>query len=205
MSCFPVAAHACGNLLFKSSQKSTRENQGDQGALPLPYMPKSEYHSPLWSVFQHIFHGFETPAQRVLHFSLDSYESVRCVRTWRCCFNKNWAFPLCESNPKSHSEALLLLILKYCFFKHHMFLCMFINFIRDILFMVFMTTPENAEIDPVRANPNPSSMFSTAFAVTAASEMWKNKPTFYQFLSQSLENHISHLIALVLMSKQQWR
>lgn len=93
----------------------------------------------------------------------------------------------CESNPKSHSEARLLLVLKY---KHRMFLCMFINFIRDILFMVFMTTPENAEIDPVRANQSPSSMFSTVFPVTAASEMWENKPSFYQFLSEFRKPYI---------------
>lgn len=57
--------------------------------------------------------------------------------------------------------------------------------------MVFMTTPKNAEIDPVRANRKPSSMFSTAFPVTAASEIWENKPTFYHFLSEFRKPYIT--------------
>jgi hypothetical protein len=50
-----------------------------------------------------------------------------------------------------------------------------------------------------------SVLFPAAFPMTMASKRWKNKPTFDQVMSQSLEKHLSHLIALAMMSKQQWR
>lgn len=103
------------------------------------HMPESKHHRPLWSVASStVFKASKPTTQRVLHSSLDGYESVHCVRTCRRCFHTNWVCPLCECNPQISQGNIIFV--GFCFFKHPMFLCMFIKFIDYILFILFMTT-----------------------------------------------------------------